>query len=287
MACSEPEQTAQLSEDSAGKIEVSVTFNAMKEFVEAVGGDRVVVSTIIPDGMEPHDFEPKAQDLVGLSVAKIFVYNGLGMEPWVPDAINAIDNPTLVIVEASQNVNIIGNVDIDEIEEHGQHDPHAWLSLKNAEIEVTAIKAALVQVDPANAEYYEENCKTYISQLENLYNDYREKFKPLGNKNFVTGHAAFAYLCRDFGLKQNSVEDTFSEGEPTAQQLVALIEYCKANGVTTIFAEELASPNVSQTLANELGAGVDTIYTIESNEDDLSYLQRMESNLSKIYAGLR
>jgi zinc transport system substrate-binding protein len=281
--CNSTDDTSSTETDT---INVSVTFNAMKEFVEAVGGDKVDVTTIIPDGTEPHDFEPKAQDLVDLSTAQIFVYNGLGMESWVDDAIAAADNADLISVCASDGLTPITNTDDDEIEEHGQYDPHVWLSLKDAEVEVENIKDALVEADPDNTNYYEANCEDYVAQLESLYNEYSEKFASVDKKDFVTGHAAFAYLCQDFGLSQNSVEDVFAEGEPSAQQLAELITYCKDNEVTTIFAEEMASADVWQTLADEVGASVETIYTIESNEDDLSYLERMESNLSKIYASL-
>lgn len=268
-------------------IQVSVTFNAMKEFVSEVGGDKVVVSTIIPDGMEPHDFEPKAQDLVNLSKAQIFVYSGLGMEAWVDDAIQAADNANLIAVEASKGADIIENTEEEEIEEHGQYDPHIWLSLKGAQAQIVNIKDALVQADPNNKEYYEENCKEFVSKLEQLYSEYQEKFESVEKNSFVTGHAAFGYLCREFALEQNSVEDVFAEGEPSAQQLSELVEYCKENEVTTIFAEELASPEVSETLANEVGAKVQTIYTMESNEDDLTYLERMTENLSRIYESLK
>ena len=83
-ACSGKQANENMTNTAEGsKIRVSVTFNAIKEFVEAVGKDKVEVSTIIPDGMEPHDFEPKAQDLIGLTAAQVFVYNGFGMEAWV------------------------------------------------------------------------------------------------------------------------------------------------------------------------------------------------------------
>ena len=75
-------------------------------------------------------------------------------------------------------------------------------------------------------------------------------------------------------------------GEPSAQQLAQLVEYCRENNVTTIFAEEMASPEVSETLANEVGAKVEVIYTIENPQDNMTYLERMESNLSKIYVSL-
>ncbi len=82
------------------------------------------------------------------------------------------------------------------------------------------------------------------------------------------------------------MEDVFAEGEPSAQQLTELVNYCRENEVTTIFAEEMASAEVSQTLASEVGADVETIYTAESAEDDLTYLERMADNLSKIYDSL-
>lgn len=283
---STPKDNGQSSAQDTGKLLVSVTFDAMKEFVEAVGQDKIEISTIIPAGTEPHDFEPKAQDLVGLSTAQVFVYNGLGMEAWVDKAVSAANNADLVTVEASKGADAIENTDPGEIEEHGQYDPHLWISLKGAELEVKNIKDGLIQADPANKDFYETNCDDFVAQLESLYKEYNEKFQSADKKSFVTGHAAFGYLCRDFGLKQNSVEDVFAEGEPTAQQLSELVEYCKANNVTTIFAEEMASPDVSKTLANEVGAKVETIYTIESAEDGMTYLERMQSNLTKIYKSL-
>ncbi|CAB1249669.1 Uncharacterized periplasmic metal-binding protein TP_0034 [Ruminococcaceae bacterium BL-4] len=268
------------------KVKVSVTFDAMKEFTEAVGKDRVEVSTIIPDGTEPHDFEPKAQDLTELSSAQVFVYNGFGMESWADQAIKAANNKNLVAVEASKGATPIENTDADEIKEHGQYDPHIWISLKGAETEAENIRDGLIKADPESADYFKQNCDDFVSQLESLYSEYNTKFQAVQNKSFVTGHAAFAYLCRDFGLEQNSVEDVFAEGEPSAQKLAGLVDYCKKNHVKTIFVEDMVSPAVSQTLADQVGAKVEQIYTIESNEDDKTYLDRMKSNLSEIYDSL-
>ena len=267
-------------------VNVSVSFDAMAEFVKAVGKDKVNITTIIPAGTEPHDFEPQAQDLVNLSSADIFVYNGLGMEKWADSAVQAAGNDNLIVVDASTGVNAITNTEEDEISEHGQYDPHVWLSLKNAEIESKNILEALVKASPDNKDYFEKNYNLFYADLESLYTKYNDKFQTSANKSFVTGHAAFAYLCRDFGLVQNSVEDVFAEGEPTAQKLTELVEYCKDNNVKTVFVEEMVSPDVSQTLANEVGADVKTIYTIESSEADMSYLARMEANLKEIYDSL-
>ncbi|MDK2807816.1 MAG: zinc transport system substrate-binding protein [Clostridiales bacterium] len=277
---------AKKEEQASNKLKVSVSFNALYEFAQAVGQDKVEVSTIIPNGVEPHDFEPKAADLTKLSKADVFVYNGLGMESWATQAMEAIGDNHLTVVEASNGAQPIINTDTKEVEEHGQYDPHLWISLSGAKIEVAQIADGFSKADPDNEAFYQKNAKEYIGQLEALYQEYQEKFASVLKKNMITGHAAFHYFCQDFGLSQNSVEDVFAEGEPSTKQLAELVEYCKENQVTTIFAEEMASPEISQTLADEVGAEVVTIYTMESEEDNLSYLERMQSNLEKVYQSL-
>ncbi|MCL1964435.1 MAG: metal ABC transporter substrate-binding protein [Firmicutes bacterium] len=268
------------------KIQVSVTFDAIKEFVKAVGGDLVDVSAIIPPGADPHNFEPKAQDLIRIGEARLFVYNGLGMEPWVDEAVQAAANESLMLLDASVGADALEDPDPEAVKEHGLYDPHLWLSLKGAKLECGNIRDALIQIDPSNKSAYESNYDAFAAKLDALYDEYRPKFDSTTRKGIVIGHAAYGYLCREFGLEQNSVEDMFAEGEPNAQQMIEIIEYCKAKGVTTVFAETNVSPDVSRALAKEVGAIVYTIYTIESPEDGKDYLERMEYNLSNLYESL-
>ena len=275
------------SKNSQGKIKVVVSFNAMRELAEAVGKDKIEVETIIPDGTEPHDFEPRAKDIESLYNSKVFIYSGFGMEPWAEQTIEAADNKNLVSVDASKGFKPIESVDADQVKEHGQYDPHLWLSLTGAEVQANNIMNALIKVDPSNKAYYEKNYKDFVGQLEVLRINYKEKFNNIPNKNFVTGHAAFAYLCRDFGLTQNSVEDVFAEGEPSAKKLKGLIDYCKQNNIKTIFVEEMISSKVSDTLAKEVRAKVEKINTIESRVDNKNYVQLMSENLEEIYNSLK
>lgn len=279
--------SAQERTSSSGKIPVVVSFNAMKEFTEAVGKDKVSVTTMVPDGTEPHDFEPAPLDMRILSDAKIFVYNGMGMEAWADKAVKAADQGNLLAVEASRGVEPVKLEDPDEIKEHGANDPHVWLSISGAEQEAANIRDALVQVSPENKQYFDDNYNAFKKQLDALKADYAGKFRDAGNHTIVTGHSAFAYLCRDFGLTQKSVEDTFAHGEPTPDMLAELADYSRANHVKVIFTEELVSPEVSMTLAGESGAKTETIYTMESAEDGLSYIDRMKANLQRIYDALK
>ncbi|MBU3113002.1 metal ABC transporter substrate-binding protein [Clostridium lacusfryxellense] len=272
---------------SQSKTKVVVTFNAMREIAAAVGKDKVDIVTIIPDGTEPHDFEPKAKDLENLNDAKIFMYNGLSMESWVDKVLESVDNKNLITVDGSKGYNAIKNTDSEEIEEHGQYDPHLWLSLKGAKNEAKNLKDALVKTDPSNKAYYEKNYKDFALQLDTLYDEYNKKFEAVSNKSFVTGHAAFAYLCRDYGLIQNSVEDVFAAGEPSAKKLKELTDFCTKNNIKTVFVEDMVSPKVSNALAKEVGAKVETIHTIESKEDNKDYIQCMRENLEMIYTSLK
>ena len=285
--CSKSENLEGKAVSNSGKIVVSVSFNPITELTKAIGGDKVEIHTIIPPGTEPHDFEIKAKDLKVLSKSNVFIYNGLDMEPWAEKAIEVVDNKNLIIAVASDNCELIKNTQADIIKAHGQYDPHTWLSLKTAEIEAFNIKEALIKADSKNKLYYENNYLSFCSSLESMYSEYKNKFDKVKNKNFVTGHAAFAYLCRDFGLKQSSVENVFAEGEPTAKKIQNLVEYCRKNNVKTIFVEELVSPKVSETLANEINAKVKKIYTIESNEDNKNYIETMKENLNSIYESLK
>lgn len=265
---------------------VAASFDAMAELVKAVGGRFVKVVTLIPEGTEPHDFTPTTSTVRLLKNARLFVINGLGMEAWADKVAAAVQNPNLIMVTASDGASPIKLRDPDEIKEHGAEDPHLWLSLSGAEIEAKNIAAALAKADPANAQAYQSQLKFFLVKLHTLKSRYAKSFKQAPHHVFVTGHAAFAYLCRDFGIEQKSVEGVFAEGEPTANSLAKLAREIKKYNIKTVFSEDLVSPAISRTLANEAGAKVETIYTMESAKDGKTYLERMESNLKKIEKAL-
>lgn len=281
-------------EDKGEKLRVGVTISPLKDFAETIGGDKVDVFSIIPDGSDAHSFDPKPKDLNNLISSDMFVYNGLGMEEWIDSVLGTVEGKDVKVVEASQGIDAI-NVSEEELDDHdheeddehdhdhGGKDPHTWLSLTDAIIEAENIKNAFVEVDPDNKEYYEANFEQLKNDFNTLYDEYVNKFKNLTNKDFVTGHAAFGYLCRDFGLTQKSIADVFGEGELTPKNLEALINYCKENGVKTVFSESTASEKEAETLAKEVGAQVVKIYSLETKEDNMSYLDGMKYNLETIY----
>lgn len=287
--CGNANKEAQQNADGQ-KLNVVVSFDAIRAITEAVGGDHVNVQNIIPSGSEPHNFEPTAQNLATLQNAKLFIYNGFSLEQsWLDKSLSTvsdkIDKKELTVVEASKGATPL---QLDEKADNGTSlpDPHIWLSIEGGELEAENIKNALIQVDPANKDDYEKNYQNLKNDMDQLKQEYAAKFANSKRKDFVTGHAAFGYLARDFGLQQNSVSDALLSGEPSAKKLKELTDYCKENHVTTIFVEDMVSPKVSETLANEVNAKAVKIYTLEDIPDGMDYIAVLKYDLDKIYESL-
>lgn len=283
--CGTKDTTAEPAEKT-DKLRVVVSFNAMRELAQAVGGDCVDIKTIVPDGAEPHDFEPKATDLTALAQARVFILNGMGMEhAWAGKAIQAAGNDSLIVVTASEPVEPI-TVTAKPFpfrrQETSLSDPHTWLSLKNAAIESRRMRDAFIEADPAHRKDYEANEAAFQEKLAALQQEYAGKFAKAKKPVFVTGHAAFGYMARDFGLHQASLTDVFAAGEPSARHLKELADFCKENNIKVIFVENMENPKIAQTLAEETGAAVDSLDTLESSQPGEDYLSIMQDNLEKI-----
>lgn len=267
--------TAASSSDSS-KLKVLVSINPLKEITEKIGGDKIEVSSIIAPGLEVHDYQLTPKDIIKLKSSKLFIYNGLNLESFKDELLSSSDNKNLDTVDASKGSAVIKTSD--------GTDPHLWISLTGSKIIASNIKDALIKNDPKNKAYYENNYNEFIKNIDSLYNKYKPLFASLNKKSFVTGHAAFAYFCRDFNLSQESVEDVFASGEPSAKKLAELTDYCKNNNIKTIFVENLVSPKVSETLAKEVGAKTVKINTFLEGND---YIETQKDNLEKVYESLK
>lgn len=266
------------------KISVVTTIYPMYDFVKNIAGDKAEVINLVPAGIEPHDFELSTGDMQLLEKADMFIYNGAGMENFVDKSLGAISNKELMVVEASEKVEIL--------ESHGHTDPHTWLSIENAILESESIKDAFVKTDAENTEYYEANFQAYKEKLEELKTSYEVELSGMSKDTIVVAHEAYGYLCKEYGLKQEAVEGLTAESEPDSARMKEIIDFCKENDIKVIFFEELVSPKVSKTIAEEVGA--DTLVlnpigglTAEQKEQNLDYIGLMEQNLEALKKALK
>ena len=215
------------------------------------------------------------------------------------DVTSAADNKDLVSVEASRGVDLLpATGDEDEHEdahegdhEHGQYDPHVWLSPANAKVEMANIRDALIKADPDGKNAYEKNYEKYADMLDELDQKYASELAGTASKSIVVSHQAFGYLCDRYGLTQVPIEGIEADSEPDAKTMAKIVDFVKENGTKTIFSEELVSPKAAQAISDETGASLEVLNPLEGLTDEQisageDYFSVMESNLDKLVKAL-
>ncbi|MDR0433701.1 MAG: metal ABC transporter substrate-binding protein [Gracilibacteraceae bacterium] len=298
----QPAAAVNEDESQTAKLSVYATFYPMYDFARKIGGERVNVANMTPAGMEPHDWEPAAVDLAALENADVLVFNGLGMEHWVNDALAALSNEKLVAVQASSGVAPLagipeaegedGEEEGDGHEDEGEFDPHVWLDPRNVKLEMANIRDAFISADPEGASYYEENYNKYAAELDALDQEFRDTLSPLPGKDIIVAHQAFAYLCAAYGLTQTPIEGLAADSEPDPARMAEIIEFAEEHEITVIFFEELVSPKVAETIAEAVGARTDTLNPLEGLSDEEAaagddYFSVMRQNLTALAAALQ
>jgi zinc transport system substrate-binding protein len=284
-----------------GRLQVAVTLFPLYDFAREVGGDRVEVRMLIPPGVEPHNFEPRPEDLLRLAKADIFIFSNRFMEPWATGILKGVDNRGLMVVDAGAGITLNPVAETDGHEEHGDEsghhheggmDPHIWMSVPNAERMVENVRDGLIRKDPAGADAYRKNAAAYLARLKQLDLRFRKGLSDCRTRTFLHGgHYAFGYLTKEYGLSYLAAYAVTADSEPTPKKMMALVDLMKKNSLHTIFYEELLSPRVAETIARETGASLLKLHGIHNvTRDDLAagatYISLMEANLGNLRTGL-
>jgi zinc transport system substrate-binding protein len=274
----------------------------MYEFSKQVAGDRADVIGLIPAGAEPHDWEPTAKVMGQIKEADVFVYHGAGIESWVDKALRSVNKENLIVVEAAKGIELMEGIEEEDDHEHKQGekksneaekvmDPHVWLDPVLAQKEVQSIQTALEKADPANKDIYKKNAEAFIAKLQGLDKMFKEGLAGTKHKEFVTQHAAFAYMAKRYGLTQMAIAGLSPEEEPSAAKMADIVKFAKEHQVKTIFFETLAAPKVAETIAKEIGAKTSVLNPLEGLTDEdkkqgLNYLTIMQKNMEALKKAL-
>ncbi|MDR6123598.1 zinc transport system substrate-binding protein [Bacillus sp. SLBN-46] len=273
--------------DGSKKLQIVTTFYPMYFFAQKVAGNSANVELLVPNGVEPHDWEPTAKDMARIQDSDVFIYNSHYFETWTDKVLKSINDSHLNVVEASKWIDLMDALASEEGEEehnHSSKDPHVWLSPVLAQQEVNTIAKALEHADPKNKDQYEKNAKALISELADLDRLYKETIDNAKKKEFVTQHAAFGYLAKQYGLTQIPIAGLSPDVEPTLGKLAELTELTKKKNVKIIYFEEMTSSKVAQTLAKEIGAKTEVLNPLEGlskeeQKEGLDYIDVMKKNL--------
>lgn len=263
---------------------VVVSLYPLYDFARHIAGDRARVTLLVPPGIEPHDWEPAPADIVRVQSARVFVYNGAGLEPWAEKLLGEVRRSDMRIVKATAGLDLLTT--------EGQPDPHVWLDPLLARAEVEAIRTALVAVDPVHAPIYDGNAAAFSSQLLALHERFAAGLERCERREIVVSHAAFAYLARRYRLTQLPIIESLTpDAEPSPAALAALTRQARRARVTHIFFETLVTSKLAETLAREVGATALVLNPVEglTKEQDaqgMTYVQLMDANLANLRTAL-
>ena len=265
------------------KLQVISSFYPLYEFAKQVGQDKVDVKLLVPEGVEPHDWEPTIQDVQQIQQSDLVIINGLGFENWV----ESLDEMKYqgVVVDTSKGT--VKNKIFEESSEHesNESDPHIWLNPVSAKIQVQNIADAFSKSDPQNQKFYQKNAQSYMIKLDGLDSKIRNDLSNC-NSDFIAFHDAFSYFADEYDLHQHTIiASNNPHAEPTAKTLENVINIARELNIKIIFTEDTVNPKVSNVVANEIDGKILVLSPLEiSGEGD--YISRMIMNLDNLKEAL-
>jgi zinc transport system substrate-binding protein len=263
------------------KLKAVSSFFPIAEFVKKIGGNLIESSLLIPNGIEPHDFEPTINQIQSVNSADVLFYNGLGIESWI----DKISIPHKIQASAGLNVSYYDK-------SNKTIDPHVWLDPEFAKKEVENIRDGLIAIDPNNRDKYLSNAKNFSDQLDSLDRTIRTDLQPCKKKDFISFHNSFSYFAKRYGLNQHSISNAGPEVEITPKRLTEVIDTAKNLQLHVVYSEELIDPRYASAVAQEIpDAKVLVLSPIEGltkNEQasGIGYMDKMRENIKNLMEGL-
>ena len=264
---------------SFSKLQAIASFYPLYEFAQQVGQDKVNVQLLVPEGVEPHDWEPTIQDVQLIQKSDFIIINGFGFENWV-ESLGEMNYQGIVVDTSNQ---IIKNNDEKSI--LFKNDPHIWLNPILAKTQVQTIADEFSKSDPQNKNFYQKNAQSYMLELDKLDSKIRNDLSTC-SQDFIAFHDAFSYFAYEYNLHQHTIlSSNDPHSEPTAKTLENIINTARELKINIIFTEDTTDPRVSGVIANEINGKVLILSPLEIS-DDGNYISRMTENLDNLKEAL-
>jgi len=251
------------SSSNGGQLRVVATTTQIGDFVRQVGGGAVAVDQILQPNTDPHQYEPRPNDVVDAAEAKLVFANGDGLDGWIEQIVSDSGSGAPIVD--------LGAVVPDQLAgessgaEASRYDPHWWHDPRNAEAAVKEIERRLAAADPVHRRAFERNTRAYLAKLRALEVGTRRCMDavPASRRKLVTDHDAFGYFAKRYGVDVVGavIPSQTTEAQPSAKDLSALVGLIKRQHVTAIFPESSLSADVAEAIAAQTGATADyTLY---------------------------
>lgn len=285
-------------------LRVVASFFPYAEFARGVAGGDASITTLVPSGVEPHDFEPTPRDIEKLYQADVVIINGAGIDAWADKLSPELIKRGVRVVRMSDTLNLLpgqddghqnespGALEEDKYEhDESTFDPHFWLDPVLAKIQVQRITETFSEADLAHKEQYESHGATMSQELQSLHEEYASGLHECRLRSVITSHDAFTYLAKRYTLEVISIAGLSPNAEPSPRRLAEIARAVREQNIRYIFFETLSSPKLSETLARETGVETLVFNPIEGGmigADGLpeTYMSLMRDNLSHLRTAL-
>lgn|SRR5690625_163159 len=268
----------------ANPLQVVASFSIIGDMVQAIGKDRVQVTTLVGPESDVHIYEPKPVDVVAITKADVIMINGLEFEGFLPRLITAsqVEAP---IIKLSNGIDVLTDT-------NQQPDPHAWQSAHNGKTYITNIATALCQADPDNCHFYETNAHTYREQLTQLDQEIQATIDalPEDRRTVITQHRAFQYFDARYGLHFHALEGSTAHAEASARAVADAIKALQQGKATALLAESFQDPRLITQISHDAGVPVSgTLFadTLSGPTGDApTYLALLTHNIQQLKQAL-
>lgn len=274
------------------KLRVVTANSILEDMVHNIGKDRIELYSIVKRGTDPHEYDPRPQDVSKTSAADLVFHNGLNLETggsgWFKKLVQT-SHKTFGkdVISASGQVKALHlTTNVNE------KDPHAWLDLANGIKYVQTMSKAMQKADPKNAKFYQHNTKVYVAKLQKLHETAQLKFKDIPSKQrlLVTSEGAFKYFSKAYHVTPAYIWEINTESQGTPAQMRSVLKKIDHSDVKSLFVESSVSPKSMQKVAKSTGLKIhakiftDSLASKGSTGD--TYYTMMKWNLDQIYGGL-
>lgn len=250
-----------------GRLAVVTTVAPLTSIAATVGGDRVSVTGLVPEGTNSHTFEPPPSAAEVLSRADLILVNGLKLEDPTAELAEENKRDDAEIVALGDRVLPEKDwiYDFSFPKKDGKPNPHLWTDPTYAIRYAEVIRDEYVARDPEGTETYDANLAAFTKDAEELASAMRAASATVPRRELLTYHDGFAYFARNFGWTVLGAVQPSNFEEPTPREVARLIEQIRARKVPAIFGSEVFPSTVLAQIGNATGAKyVDTL-----RDDDL------------------
>lgn len=273
----------------AADMKVASLHPLIGDLLRQVVGDKVEVVDLIGDKGDPHDFEPRAADLVAAEGATLYFVSGMGLEGYLPKLKEILAGKAQIVEVGATLPALHGACDHDEHDHEHEHelDPHWWHSVDLFRRAAGVVADELSAASPKNKAVFEANLQTYRAKLDVLEKWVKRELIriPRERRKLATAHAAFQYFCEAYGFEAYPVQGLNSERMPDVAKLAELIATLKKERVAAVFPEKESNPKMLESLTSDSGIQLGD-ELVADGRGMTSYEEMVRSNVTAIVAAL-